>query len=941
MSTNVVSPVFVGRDGESDRLDRTFERVAGGGAATVLIGGEAGIGKTRLIGEFTARLGARALVLTGGCVEFGAEGLPFAPFVAALRGLSGDLTDHERTALAPLLPGSTPATPTAGDEARPRLFEGMLALLARLGEKRPVVVVIEDAHWADRSSRDLLDFLVRNQHSADGSLLVVTHRSEELGRTHPLRPLLAGLARLSWTERLELARLGKREVVRQARGILGREPDPAQLGVLYRRSDGNPLFVEALLDRDGTDGLPASLADLLLTRIDRLPEDAAQVVRIAGVGPISVCHRLLVAVSDVDSATLSRGLRAAVDANVLAVEGDGYRFRHALIGDAVYRDLVPGDRLAWHARYAEALRADPTLAASPRPTAELAHHLFAARDLPGALCAAWAAADEAKRSLAYAEQLGMLERVLELWDSVPGSAERIGAERLDVLEKAVHAASLAGELARGEALATEALAVLEGTGQRVRTAAMLEQRARIRGHSGLPGTLADLREAVRIVPPDSQIRGFLLNSLAAHLMEIPNEEEARKVAEEALAAAHEAGADPTEASALITLAVVRGRAGNPDAELPKFARARAIAENIGAHRIQLHALHCESSLMQAFGRLEEAESLARQGLAVAREVGLARSDGAEHAVDLTAALVAAGRWDDALETADRALELAPPPNHHAHLLAFKGFLALHRGDLADCASLTERSYELLGGETKFCQDPLMLPRLKAELRLAEGDPKAAARVVADVLPGEYLLDSSRFAWPLLVLGARTADPDLLPRLRELADRLRVAGPVQHAFALTFAAEADGAAWDAAVAAWEKVGQPLRLAEALLPAAEAAITVDREAAAASLRRAAELADSLGALPLRERIGDLARRARIVLSPNEPEPDQAIARLGLTPREREILRLVADGRGNKEIAEQLFISAKTASVHVSNILGKLGVANRVEAAATANRLGIFAS
>jgi DNA-binding CsgD family transcriptional regulator/tetratricopeptide (TPR) repeat protein len=878
MSAHLVSPELVGRSAEIGHLAGALANAP----ATVLVGGEAGVGKSRLVNDFTA--GLDATVLLGGCVEL--DGLPFAPFVAALRGIP--VTDRERVDLAPLLPAF--GAQAAGDEARPRLFEGVLSLLARLSDQRPVVLVAEDAHWLDRSSRDLLDFLVRNQRAVPRSLVVVTYRSDELGG--PVRPLLAELSRVPWVRRIELPRLSARDVRAQLRGILGAEPDPVTARDVFRRSEGNPLFVEALVDG----GAELSLEELLLSRVERLTPDAVALVRAAAVGGRRISHDLLAKVHDVGT------IRSIVDAGILVVDGDGYAFRHALIRDAVYQRLLPGERVELHARYAAVL---------PRSVAaELAHHRYAAGDIPGAVSAAWEAAGAARRALAYAEQLAMLERVLSLWDN----ASHLEVDRLTVLEAAGEAASRAGEHERGEELTTELLAGLDPATECIRYAAVLEQRGRLRAQLGRPGALEDHREAVRLAPVGHPIRGYLLNSLAARLMQIPLPDEAREVAEEALGASHHAGDDPSEAAALITLAVLDARLGDLDAQLPRLRHARAIAENVAAHRVRLRALHCEASLSEAYGRLEEAEELARLGIRTARELGLARSAGASHAVDLARTLIDAGRWDEALECVDHALDHAPPAVYHAHLLCLAGFVDVRRREVDRAEWALTRAREL--ADVPFAQNPLQLPGLEAEVRLAQGRLDEVAAVVRAALDLPNALVASRFAWPLVALGVRAGLP---------VPDMPVAGPVQAAWALTCRGE-----WPEAVAAWEALGQPLWHAEALFGLA----SVTRDPAA--MRKAAELADGLGAVPLRDRIADLARRARVTLTGDGPAER---ARFGLTAREVEILRLVTDGLANREIAERLFISAKTASVHVSNILGKLGVANRVEAAATAHKLRLF--
>ena len=471
----MVSPVFAGRDAELAVLAAAFGEAAGGTPGTVLIGAEAGGGKSRLVTEFTGRVGTRARVLTGGCVELSAAGLPYAPFAAALRELVRERGAAEVTALLPgqaagelaaLLPGFGAPPPGADPEtARIRLFELMLALLEALAEQQPLVLVVEDMHWADGPTCDLLSFLVRNLRQA-AVLVVVTFRPDGLDGAHPLRRLLAGLERMPGVSRLDLPRLSRDQVAAQLEGILGFRPALPAVSALYERSGGNPLFTEALVNRDGTvrPDLPGSLRDLLLGAVKDLPEQAQQPVRMAAVGGVRVAHGLLAAVTRADDAELTAGLRSAVAASVLVSDGDGYAFRHDLIREAVLGDLLPGERAQAHRRFAEALEASPSLGADGTVVTMVARHWLGARDIERAMTAAWQAAAAAGASFAYAEQLMMAEQVLQLWDQVPDPAERTGADHVSVLMLAADAARWAGQPERGLALVEAALAEVGETG---------------------------------------------------------------------------------------------------------------------------------------------------------------------------------------------------------------------------------------------------------------------------------------------------------------------------------------------------------------------------------------------------------------------------------------------------------------------------------------------
>ncbi|HEY4026965.1 MAG TPA: AAA family ATPase [Candidatus Dormibacteraeota bacterium] len=950
----MVAPPFVGRRAELASLDAALARARAGEPAAVLVGGEAGIGKSRLVEEFAHRAGEDARVVTGGCVELGADGLPFAPLTSALRGLVSEfgaggvrelLPGGQARELARLLPAlAAGATGSIGDAAgaRARLFEEVLTLLGSLAGDRPVVLVVEDAHWADQSSLDLLDFLVRSQRGAPMLLLIVTYRTDELGRGHPLRPLLAQLERLRWVERLELSRLPRTDVAAQIRGLLDREPEQALVNTIHGRSQGNPLFVESLLacSTSGEDDLPESLRDLLLAPVRRLAPDTQRLLLAAATGGVRVPHALLKAISGMDDGSLTERLRTAVAGNVLTVDGDAYVFRHALIREALAAERLPGERVALHTRCAEALEADPSLLPDGRAAIETAHHWFATYDRPRALRSAWLAAGTAGKLLAHAERLHLLVRVLDLWSLVPDAAARIGIGRAALLEAAAESALLAGEHERGEELAGAALAEIDAAGEPARAAVLYERRGFARYQLGRAGDVEDLREALRLVT-DPAARAPLLATLALRQLVVPLPDDARSSAEAALAAVHEANDDRAAATARIVQAVLDAQHGDLAASLPRLHDARMAGELLGARDVVTRAAHWECALLDAFGAWRQAAEAARRAMHEAGSAGLARTGGALHAADLAGAYLALGRWDEALGIAEDQLDFTPAPAVRAQLLLVAGCIRLARGELDAAVGAVRATHELLSGRRDAANADADLPlvRLEAEIRLAQGRPEEArALVEARLAEGGGALGWSA-AWPFLLTAVRARSP---AAAAALAGRSAF-GPLQDAHRLTVTAELAGldrAAWDTAVRAWERLEDPFGLAQALFRAAEAALAGggDRAAAAERLRRADEVAGRLGAAPLRERIADLARRARIALAAGEEPEEDPARRLGLTARELDVLRLVAAGLGNRQIANELFISPKTASVHVSNIMAKLGVAGRGEAAAAAHRLGL---
>ncbi|MBV9096012.1 MAG: AAA family ATPase [Streptosporangiaceae bacterium] len=1001
MSGRASSPVLVGRSEQLAALEDALHSVHQGTPAAVLLGGEAGLGKSRLVAEFGGAAQAAGIrVLIGGCLELGTDGLPFAPFTAVLRDLVGEMGAE---GVAEMLPGRTTrelarllpelGEPDAGSdpgEARARLFEGLLSALQHLTMSSPVLLVIEDAHWADQSSRDLLTFLIGNQRAISGLLIIVTFRSDELHRTHPLRPLLATLDRIDWVERIELPRLTRQDTSELTARILGRELADDLADALYRRSQGNPLFVEALVCCDGHTSreLPESLRDLLLAGVRRLPEDTQEVLGVASAGGAVTSPALLAAVSGLDEAALSRVLRPAVTGNVLRARADGYAFRHELIREAVHEDLLPGEHGRLHSRFAEAIDADPALVPPGRAAVEMAHHWYSAHDASWALTAAWQAAAQAGRAVAPAERLTLLARVLELWDQVPDAAERIDADHVRVLEDAVAAAEDAEEHDRLTALAGAALKELDPEAEPIRAALLLSRRGHAAKHLGHGEPARDFHRALELVPAglSPAVRAEILLFAARCDQRAP-----RAYADEALALARQVGDVRAEAKALVTLAMFLADAGQQAATgsepIELIARGRALAERMGAHDLLRTAAVSESHLLEGAGEHELAAAAARRGIASAEEHGLLRTTGALLAINQAEPLYALGRWDAAAEVIGRALDLSPTPINRALLEVIRGQIALARGVLGVAREAAAAARAVLAGVAYEDQHQLPLARLEIDMGAAEDSPgsgpTAALTVTGQVLDRfELSRGCPRYAWPVVVAGANAVlaaarqagaarDERLggqaaavADRLRTVAEKLETSGTQQRAYRLTFTA-ADGharclleasvhgaqraagdqagprAAWDSAADAWAAVSEPYSLAQALLHAAEAALADgSRDGAAQRLQRAAVLAGKLRALPLGGQIALLARRARIRLADDAAsQPEGGTGGPGLTDRELEVLRLVAAGHSNREIAAELFISPKTASVHVSNILGKLGAATRGEAAAKAHALRLL--
>ena len=935
------SEVIVGREADLAALRDALKRTRSAEPSAVLVGGEAGVGKTRLVEEFCQSVDGVAQVLTGHCLELGEEGLPYAPFAAALRELvrrdgTAVLEGRERE-FARLLPELGPAG--AGDARRGQLFELVAALFARISADRPLVLVIEDLHWADRSTRDLIGFLVRSARLPH-LLLVATYRTDELHRGHPLRPFLAELDRVRGVQRLELDRLDRGGTAEMLTQLLGAEPEPRLVETIAERTQGNPFFIEQFAgasDPECTD-IPDSLRDLLLTRVDALSDAAQRVLRVAAVGGTRFGHDLLTRVAGIDEGELESALRVAVAAQLIIVDADGgYEFRHALVREAVHDDLLPGEHARLHARYAEAIEADQHLVPMGRAPAEIAHHWHAAHENPKALVTAKLAADAGGRRYAYAEQARLLERVLELWEQVPDAAELLGTSHLDLLEETALVAIDAGENMRALKLTRAALADLDYASEPVRAARLLVRRAKLLHNAGSSDGVAELREAYRLLrsAAESSERVLLLADVAHALADVDDEESA-PVAAEALAAAAELGDLATEVSAAITFGQVC--AGKIPAEegLPTMEASAERARAAGDLPNLARALVNISDSLFELARYEESAEVAAEGVPYADRVGVSRTTGVFLLANNAEALIALGRWDEADARLADAARQDPPGTLALPWLRLRARLRLARGhEGAD--PLVDRALGFLGKPFLHFDNRLSLMDLRIVAALRAGNTEAAALAAHTALAEPSIAVRARYGWPLLASAAFAAatDAELQARVAELAATMPERYPADRAYAAQVAATlgAGPELWRSAVDAWRADAQRHPLAVALLRLATAeAGAGNRTAAAEAIEEVVAIAGALGAGPLTAEADVLARRVGVrAATPSGAEV--------LTAREREVLRLVAEGQSNSRIAQRLYISPKTASVHVSRIIAKLDVQNRGEAAAVAHRLGLL--
>ncbi|MFI6868493.1 ATP-binding protein [Nocardia sp. NPDC050406] len=926
-----VSSAFVGRGAElSGLLDAQRDAVV----HTVLVSGEAGIGKSRLLAEFTGRLPATTVVLLGRCPEFGNDGVPFAPFIAIMRGLLRRLGARRLAELLPARPVLARWLPELADGSdsetgefdRLRLFGEILTLLESSTAAQPVVLILEDLHWADDSSRELLAFLAANL-VAHEVLLVATYRPG----APALRRLLAEVARNPGVRTLTPGPLSQHEVGRQLAALLGREPERALVARVFARSAGNPLFVAALCS--SPEDTPAQVSELLLAFRSGLSESALTALRIAAVAGSPVGHELLEAATELPERELNSALRELIDQRLLVAADTGYDFHHVLLKQALYADLLPVEQRRLHARLATLLRATPNLLAAERYSAELAEHARAGGELGLAVAASWDAATSAERAGAQSERLRHLKRVLDLWDKVPEAAEALAVERLDVLEAVVDSCIRGAAGDGGVAAAEEAIAAVDASADPRWAARLHCHRATLRNRDGQGGR-DDLVRALELLPaePPTPLRAEAQVELAGTLLFAGQPEDSARYAESALAVG-EALAVPSlvaRAHAYLGLA-----ATDPAAAVRHFASAHAAADD---PRTLLDVVAWESALLVSTGAYPEAIGAIQQGLRAAHETFRFAEHGPVLTVKWVQALNALGRWDEALDLVEETLAEPLAPLSAAVLRLNRAEIAMARGHLDAARADVDAAGELLRDSPWAGQYHLELGGARGRLALAADAVDDAAAILAETVAAESIARHPREAWALLALGVRI--PGLSTLLADIATRLPCPTPVAAAYRSSYTAGLtdNSSDWADAVQRWSALRQPYQEAESLLGAAEAELAQgDRDAGRSALRQAAAVAATLGATTLVESARRLAARARLTLdtAPSAPPPPS----FGLTPRELDVLRLVAAGSTNRRIAERLFISANTAGVHVSRILTKLGVASRTEAAAAAHRHGLL--
>lgn len=936
---------LVGRDAELEVLGRQLADSARG-LRLVLVGGEQGVGKTALVGAFTDSVCDRTdvVVVRGFCLPVHGEGLPFGPVAGALQGLEARFgADRMRewaggggAALSALLPHLAEAGSTASTTTM-RVFDAVSRVWRGAAGVGRLVVVLEDLHWADESSRAVLQFLVRAL--VDAPVLVIgTFRSDELDHRHPLRTFTADVGRLAATSRVLLPRLDRDGVAAMLTRLAGTPPTAEVLERVVHRSGGVPFYVEELARPGAADGLPEAVRDVVGARVHGISPQAQAVVRCVAVGGLRVPHDLLLRVLDGSATEAEAALREAVDAGVLVVDGNAYAFRHALFAEAAAADLLPGERARLHAAYAQALEAAAEPTAVARHAAAL--HWAAAGDAPRAFRAALAFARSG--SVARAEVHQMYERVLDLWHLVDAGSTALAGTRPTVLTEAAQAATDAGEWPRALELLGAALdetADADVTGRIDR----LIMRSQLLSDMLLPGADRDATAAGDALEHvvDESFRARTWGRLARLTLHLGDD--AGPLARAAAAAAAEVGDAVVEANARITLGTALTVQGNGEAGLAELDRAGALAVDDVDTTLRLYVN--ASDACHLTGLFERGAETALVGLAYAREHGIERSFGAYVAGNAAESLLAAGDWARARELLDAAVALDPPGSLEAHVQLLLAWLLMWQGRTAEPEAILEHQRPALvqGRQPQFV---IQAMRIDGELATLTGRPERAWRYALEFAERPGLFDVPR-RYPFLATAAAAAaaldraDPSpgrraLVERLLRDAPRCAIA-PVWTAVARAELAD-DVATWEraAGVVAGPRAPAHLLPYVRLRQAERMAADGERASVGPVLDEASARAARLGANLISDRVTGLRSRLGLARGAGLSRDGTLAA---LTARELAVLRLVSEGRSNGQIAAELFISPKTVSVHVSNILAKLGVAGRGEAAAVAHRAGLL--
>jgi DNA-binding CsgD family transcriptional regulator/tetratricopeptide (TPR) repeat protein len=959
MSTGGPPVPLVAREPELRALESALSRVEQGETAAVFVVGESGVGKTHLLREAEARMRERGAVVLSG-LSLDIRDAPLYPLAAALRrflAVAQPQQEAETAAARELMD-----LIAAGADGGPAgvWLERLCAGLEELTAGEPLVLVLDNLHWIDGDTRDLLKHLLAVPVGL--RLLVIgAARVEELQANQPLRLLLSEWRRQGSVQVIDLPPFDRDQTEQLAIALVGRTLARQEVELMWARSSGNAFVVYGLSQnlRRGNVDLADTLREFLLARADSLPPDSAAAVAAISAGLEPVGHNLLRHVLGFSDDRLIAALHAARDQRIIEEDQEGYRFHVGLFREALAERLLAPERVRLHERYVQAIQADID-GDKARHQARLAYHLRHAGRFGEALVAATEAAKEADRRRRYSEAFLHWRFAVDLMPLAGGF------QPAEVLRSAAEAAHRSGEHGC-------AMEYLRKLGEILGTRPCWYHISRARYLAAVGRlTAAEADYAASLVAPDATDADRA--AAAAHsadlLVRLGRYGAAGQRAQEALDRALVMGDSSSAVLARAALGFSQAL-DDPEAGLATVEKALRTAEL--SHRpddIVAAYVYLAELLTGPLNELETGVQVALEGAARAEELGMGRTYGTTLLATAANGLFRVGRWPEAEKVIAEGFTRHPSGREAAELLLARCRVSLGYGDLKAGERDLDAAATLVAdaGGARYVV-PLLT--LRAGLAMWGGDHSAAREAVREAVErfhdgSDDLVVMATVVWHGLRAEAEAvaaqrmlADDEAVRALRAAMDEITddstaAAQPVRAtvtAFLALCAGEIsriesrpDPETWARAARAWQDRHHPYPTAYAWLRFADSLYARNARSARGkeALKDAFDLAKSLGAKPLLKEILDLAQYARVSLLPTElpdvvrPEPPGAQARAAgvldrLTSREREVLGLVAIGLTNEAIASRLKIAPKTVGVHVTNILKKLQVHSRVQATA----------
>ena len=959
---------MVGRDEELTRLTDLADMSVEHGARMVLLSGDAGIGKSTLTAHFLGQLRAAGWgTHVGHCIEYADRPLPFGPVVAVLRSLLLDdlervdhLVGHHREDLAGLVPelgdGDAGSASLAGDVDR--LFDAIASLLGRASEGRPIAFLIEDIHWSDAATRDLLTSLVHNLRSAR-VLMLVTERSGALEKGNPLRTWLAEQRRFPNVHSIELEGLGEDDLAAQVSSLTGEQADTSFVADLFQRTGGNPYFAHELVVAHGQRAgeLPMSLREFLTSRLSQLGDDEREVLRAVAIAGGSVAHPVLATM--LADLNLGPVIRTLFDAGILQVEDSTYHFSHALLREAILEDVLPFESEELHRAAAEALEANMGLQPDVNQIVALAIHWDRAREATNSALAAAAAASAASRLAAYETAADMGLQVLDAWETAASKTlAEAGLTRAAALLSTIDSLSLSNRGEEAISLADHALGTwVEGDHERalVQAGASLVEF----GLARIDRAGERVREAQDLAGAGAVVEAAEVHLAASRLaLRRGDIHEALEAANSAIRIAGSTGPPRLVAEALGTRGLGLGITAEAEDGLEVLVESRQLALRSGLPAEVARSYRNEMNVrLHRDGRSEASIRALVDGLAYA-EAHCGPYNRAHLKHDLAVAYIESGEFTNAAPLVEELLATPIEAQFRLWILHTASLHSLGTGDLARCRELLDLGEEILDRSISS-QESALHYRVEAELARRTGRTEVAWKAISQSLFDasssdnisfwrDYLVEASRCLRDVRLFGG-SVDEDRLRSVRRLRAAFGAAGTANDAMRALVDFELGVAAGrDDMLDGVRDVCELLTAAQFYYEASQTRLVAiqlmvadNPSDATAPIEHLVDMANSRGMAWISETCVALARSHRVPIgnsAPEPPTPERPALPHFLTDREVEVMALLAEGLTNKAIGQRLFVSPRTVSTHVSNVLAKLGVSTRGEAAAAFHRLGL---